>query len=270
MRTLKKEVNITGKALMSGKDCTVNIFPSQEKGIRFFVEGCKQPVLASTNSVVSTENCVVLANQEGAKVILVEHFMATCAFANINSLDVCLSSSEIPIFDGSSKKWLELFEEAGISSDNEEKFVEFKDAVYFIENQTALTVLPAEEFKITYCMNFNHPDLQNKWVSFDLAQNHNNIIEARTFGYLKDLEKFQQMGLALGVSIDNTVGLTEDGYTTELRSEHEPLKHKILDLIGDLSLTGLNPLKFKAHIIAINAGHKFHVELAKLLDKQLI
>ncbi len=69
-----------------------------------------------------------------------------------------------------------------------------------------------------------------------------NIIEARTFGYLKDLEKFQQMGLAQGVDINNTVGLTNDGYTTDLRSEFEPIKHKILDLIGDLNLLPFNPL----------------------------
>ena len=91
------------------------------------------------------------------------------------------------------------------------------------------------------------------------------IYEARTFGYLKDLERFQEAGLALGVSIDNTVGLTETGYTTELRSKFEPIKHKILDLIGDLYLSGINPLDLKAHIVAREAGHRIHVEFAKIL-----
>lgn len=267
MTTLKKEISITGKALMSGQDCTVNLFPSQENGIRFFVQGCKKPVIASPFSVVSIENCVVLAN-ESAKVALVEHFMAACAFANIDSLDVCLSSFEMPILDGSSLKWVELFNEAGIEEGFDEP-KEIRVPVFYSEGQTSISIIPANELRITYMMNFDHPDLKNRWISFDLSINNNEIIEARTFGYLKDLEKFQKMGLALGVSIENTVGLTENSYTTELRSEYEPLKHKILDLIGDLRLTGYNPLNLKAHITAKEAGHKSHVEIAKMFAMTL-
>ena len=97
----------------------------------------------------------------------------------------------------------------------------------------------------------------------------NEIIEARTFGYLKDLETFQKMGYSKGVTIENTVGLTEDGYTTELRSEFEPVKHKILDIIGDLYLTGTNPLKLNAKILVKEAGHFLHAECAKIVKEQL-
>lgn len=270
MATLIKEINISGKTLMSGQECTVTLFPSKEQGIRFFVNGSQNPILACSSNVVSTDNCTVLASPN-SKVMLVEHFMAACAFANIDSLDVCLSSSEMPILDGSSKKWFELFEESGLkeletTKKNSNNAIEIKEPVFYSNNKASLVILPAEEFKITYCVDFEHPDLKNRWVSFDLNQDKMQIIEARTFGYLKDLEKFQQMGLALGVSVENTVGLTENGYTTELRSEFEPLKHKILDLIGDLNLLSFNPLNLKAHIIAKDAGHKSHVELAKKIS----
>ena len=100
-------------------------------------------------------------------------------------------------------------------------------------------------------------------------ENLEEIIEARTFGYLKDLETFQKMGYSKGVTIENTVGLTDDGYTTELRSEFEPIKHKILDIIGDLYLTGTNPLKLNAKILVKEAGHFLHTECAKIVKEQL-
>ena len=98
----------------------------------------------------------------------------------------------------------------------------------------------------------------------------NEIVEARTFGYLRDLETFQKMGYSKGVTIENTVGLKDDGtYTTALRSEFEPIKHKILDIIGDLYLTGTNPLKLNAKILVKEAGHFLHTECAKIVKEQL-
>lgn len=265
MATINKEVNISGKTLMTGKECSVRLLPSETKGIKFFVGSGEKPILASPFNVVSTDNCVVLAN-ENHKVILVEHFMAACAFAGVDSLDVRLSIDEMPILDGSSLQWIELFAEAVNPKKNSKETIDLTTPVFYSNKKTSIAVIPAEEFKITYCIDFDHPDLKNRWISFDLSQNKQQIIEARTFGYLKDLEKFQKMGLALGVDAENVVGLTENGYTTELRSEYEPLKHKVLDLIGDLNLLSFNPLNLKAHIIAKEAGHKSHVELAKKIS----
>lgn len=96
------------------------------------------------------------------------------------------------------------------------------------------------------------------------------IIEARTFGYLNELEMLQKAGYARGASIENTLGLTEDGYTAELKSEYEPIKHKILDLIGDFYLTGFNILNSKAEIIVKEAGHTVHTIVAKNLKDKYI
>ena len=101
-------------------------------------------------------------------------------------------------------------------------------------------------------------------------KNSAEIIEARTFGFYKDLKKYQLLGFAKGVNVDNTVGLTDEGYTTKLRSEKEPVKHKILDLIGDLYLTGVNPLDMKCQILAKEAGHAVHIKTAKILKDKLI
>lgn len=260
MQTITKEITIAGKGLMSGLECNVTLFPSEKKGIRFYLSDAQVPVTASCDNVVSTDNCVVLGNKEGAKVVLVEHFMAACAFAGLDSLDVCMDSFELPILDGSAIEWYKI-----LTKNVEIKPTNFDKPLY----TNKITLLPADEFKITYCVDFDHPELCNRWASYSLEMGKSNILEARTFGYLKDLEKFQQAGKALGVTKENTLGLTETSYTTELRSELEPVKHKILDLIGDLYLTGLNPLGFKAHIIACGAGHKAHVEFAKIIKKEI-
>ena len=103
-------------------------------------------------------------------------------------------------------------------------------------------VLPSDNLFISYAVNYDHPDLTRRFVNYN-PKNQDEIIEARTFGFYSDLKKYQMLGFAQGVTIDNTVGFMDDGgYTTDLRSENEPIKHKMLDLIGDLYLTGVNPL----------------------------
>ena len=120
MATLKKMINISGKTLMSGQESSVTLFPSKEKGIRFFVRGSQQPIEAIPSNVISTDNCVVLGNTK-SQIMLVEHFMAACAFAGIDSLDVSVASSEMPVFDGSSLKWYEQFVLTGIEEEEIKK-----------------------------------------------------------------------------------------------------------------------------------------------------
>lgn len=250
----------------------LTIKPSDKKGIRFFIgDGI---VEADVNNVVSTEHCVILADvMAGAqhKIALVEHFMAACAICEIDALDVYFESQgfEMPIFDGSAKVWVDEFNKIGFEGVSEPT-KKLNEVVTFTKDHSSIILLPSENTTtITYSVNFKHPDLNNRWVNLKQDENINEIIEARTFGYLKDLERFQAAGYSKGVTIENTVGLTEDGYTTELRSIYEPAKHKILDIIGDLYLTGFNPLKINANILVKEAGHQYHCILAKNLKEIL-
>jgi len=278
MKTLKSNITIKGVGLMSGVEFEVEIKPKKTKGINFTYEN--KNILASTKNVVSADHCVVVANiEQGAdfRVALIEHFMAACAICNIDGLEAEFKNPgfnmpegnltfEMPILDGSSKVWVEEFNKAGFEGVEDETPV-LKDPVLFQKDRSAIIILPSEnDTKITYAVNFNHPMLKNRWSELNQDKNLNEIIEARTFGYLKDLETFQKMGLSKGVTIDNTVGMTEDGFTTDLRSEFEPNKHKILDIIGDLYLTGINPLKMKANILVKEAGHALHIQASKMLE----
>lgn len=261
MTTITEKKEISSVSLMTGAPCTAVLEPSEEKGIRFHFNG--KTVTASTDSVVSTEHCTVIGNEQ-IQIMLIEHFMAACAICGIDSIDVHLSHFEMPILDGASKKWVELM---GGAKKTDDAFT-VSEPVSYLNGKTHLVVLPSDELRITYGVNFNHPDLKQRWVSYS-GENLEEIIEARTFGYLKELEMLQAAGYAKGVSVENTVGLTEEGYTTELLSEYEPAKHKILDLIGDFYLTGFNPLNLKAQIIVKEAGHAVHVKTAKILKDKI-
>ena len=263
MTTIKKEISVKSVALMTGMECEARLVPSQNKGIRFHFDN--QTIEAKVENVVSTEHCTVIGNQN-VRVMLIEHFMAACALSHIDSIDVYLTHFELPILDGASKKWLDAFSEAGIE-DFKPKSYKLTEPTYYLNGKTHLIMLPSDKLNITYGVNFTHPELNHRWVNVN--NDFSEVSEARTFGYLKDLEMLQQSGYAKGVSIENTVGLTDNGYTTELKNDFEPAKHKVLDLLGDLYLTGYNPLDYKVEIIVKEAGHAVHVNFAKELKTKL-
>ena len=265
MSTIKKEVVLKSVALMTGVECEAKVCPSNEKGLRFHLGSAV--IEANIDNVVSTEHCTVIGN-EHVKVMLIEHFMAACAICKIDSLDVYLTHFELPILDGGSKQWVQAFRNAGI--DNPDETIKtVNEPISYLNGKTHLVVLPSENLNVTYGVNFKHKELKNRWVSLNL-DNIDEIVNARTFGYLAELEMLQKAGYARGVSLENTVGLKEDGYTTELNSEFEPVKHKILDLIGDFYLAGCNILNFKGEIIVKEAGHTVHTMVARMMKDKLI
>ncbi len=264
MPAIKKEFVLKSVALMTGVESEAKVCPSEKKGIRFHFNG--KSVEAVIDNVVSTEHCTVIGNND-IKIMLIEHFMAACAISGIDSLDVYLSHYELPILDGGAKEWVNAFKNAGIYNPSN-KVYKLKEPVVYLNGKTHLVVLPSDKLNVTYGVNFKHKDLKNRWVSLDTG-NLDEIIEARTFGYLSELEMLQKAGYGRGANINNTVGLTDEGYTTELNSEFEPAKHKILDLIGDFYLAGCNVLNFKAEIIVKEAGHTVHTIAAKLLKDKL-
>lgn len=278
MTTIANEVRISGNTLMKNHDCEVVIKPSDSGEIRFYVEGADEYFVAKVDNVIATEHCVVLGDPNkktllgGYKhqVMLCEHFMAACSICGIDSIDVYVSKSEMPVLDGSSKVWVELFKKSGLKNNSKKQFYTVSEPVYYLNGKTSLVVLPDKDLTVSYAVNYNHSDLKRQWVGFD-KNNLNEIIEARTFGFYKDLKKYQMLGFARGVTIENTVGMNEDGtYTTELRSEKEPIKHKILDLFGDFYLTGVSILDMKVQILVKEAGHAVHIKVAKQLKDKLI
>ncbi len=264
MGTLRQEVSLKSVALMTGAESEAKVCPSNQKGIRFHFAG--KTVEANIDNVVSTEHCTVIGNAD-IKIMLIEHFMAACAICRIDAVDVHLSHFELPILGGGSKEWVDAFKSAGIINPDETKCT-IKEPVQYLNGKTHLVVLPSEQLNVTYSVNFKHKDLKNRWIALN-PDNIDEIAEARTFGYLNELEMLQKAGYARGAKIENTLGLTDEGYTSALKSEFEPVKHKILDLIGDFYLAGCNILNFKGEIIVKEAGHTVHTIAAKMLKETL-
>ena len=268
MGTIKKEISISGNGLMKNKDCRLIIRPSTSGKIKFYLKDSKTPIVADVENVTSTSHCVCVGNGS-EEIMLIEHFMAACAFCDVSSIDVYLSEAEMPILDGSSLEYVKAFKKAGIERCKDIKY-SLLEPVSYLNGKTHVVIVPDERLRISYGVNYDHPDYRQRWAVYD-TKNDKEIIEARTFGFLKDLKKYQFFGYAKGVTVDNTVGFTDDGgYTTDLRSDREPIKHKILDIIGDLYLTGVNPLHLKAQIIAKEAGHAVHIKTALKLKDKLI
>ena len=217
MITLKKEISISGNGLMKNKPCTVTFKPSKEGKIRYFVKD-NEPFEAAVENVISTDHCVTLGKGK-ARAMLEEHLSAALALCEIDSLDIYMTEEEVPILDGSSKGWVELFKSAGIDKPllYKPKKYTVTEPVYYLNGKTSLVVLPDDELFISYAVNYDHPDLKNRWVNVDFKK-LDEIRDARTFGFYKDLKKFQMLGFAQGVTQENTVlrSIYSDG--TGLRS----------------------------------------------------
>lgn len=271
-KTLKSQITISGIGLHSGKKVSLKLIPAEaHTGLIFIcnVRNKKSIIPVSLNYVVDTSNAVTLG--DGFRIVqTVEHLMAALFTRGITDLIMEIDSSEIPIMDGSSRPFLEAIDSIGVT-----EFTDVVDPirittpVWVVDGDKYIVILPSETLKVTYNIHFNHPLLRGQSITMDLDEKilSNEILPARTFGFLRDVEALQARGLALGGSLDNAIVLSEDGYLNEsLRFENECIRHKVLDLIGDLSIVG-RPII--GHILASKAGHALDVSMGKLIMSRI-
>lgn len=263
-----QSVQVSGNGLITNLPVTVSIESAPEgHGIVFWRDG--EPIPARLESIVNTNRGVTLASANGKTLSIVEHFLCACAAADLTNLKITVDGApELPLMDGSAQDWIDalkpLSEQKQVASD-----IDLPMAVFHrLDDLSCVYAIPANHLKITYAVDYPHPKLEKRFVRWDskidcLSQ----ILSARTYGFVKELPLLQAQGLAMGVTPENTVGLTEEGeYLSDLRIEDEPLYHKMLELLGELMLTGVNPRRLKAHIFAINAGHGAHAAFAQKLS----
>jgi UDP-3-O-[3-hydroxymyristoyl] N-acetylglucosamine deacetylase len=271
-KTLKQETLVKGIGLHSGKEVNLRLIPAQANtGLVFIhnVKNKKSIIPVSLNYVVDTSNAVTLG--DGFRIVqTVEHLLAALHTRGITDLILEIDSSEIPILDGSSKIFLEVFDSIG-TKEFEEKLepIKIQNPIWVVDGEKYMVILPSETLKVTYHIDFKHPLLKGQSITIDLNEDvlAKEILPARTFGFLRDVEALQSKGLALGGSLDNAIVLTDDGYLNQdLRFENECIRHKVLDLIGDLSIVG-RPII--GHIIASKAGHALDVSMGKLIMSKI-
>lgn len=270
-RTLKNMIRATGIGLHTGEKVYLTLRPAAPNtGIVFSRVDLPQPVeiQAKPENVGDTRLSSTLEHN-GAKVSTVEHLMAALAGLGIDNIHVDLSSAEVPIMDGSASPFVFLLQSAGIEEQNAaKKYIRIKKTVEIRDGDKWVRFEPYNGFRINFTIAFDHPvfDTSSQSITLDLAQSSfvKEISRARTFGFMQDVETLRTHGLALGGSMDNAIVMDEyrvlnsDG----LRYEDEFVKHKVLDAIGDLYISG-HPLI--GAFTAYKSGHALNNALLRAL-----
>jgi UDP-3-O-[3-hydroxymyristoyl] N-acetylglucosamine deacetylase len=256
--------------LHSGRKVTLSLKPAAaDHGIRFHradLNGVNIP--ADVSHLAGRQHLQTGLVSDRASVETIEHLLAALRGMGIDNVIVELNQAEVPIMDGSSAPWVYLIQDAGIKElSAPRKAIQVLRPIQIQDNDKRIALYPAEHFKITYSISFDHPMLrhQQKTMAIDEQTFVDEIAPARTFGFLKEVEMLRQRGLALGGSLENAVILGETGVLNPLRFEDEFVRHKMLDVIGDLALVG-HPII--GHLVVHRGGHALHTALAIELLKQ--
>ncbi|MBM4331686.1 MAG: UDP-3-O-acyl-N-acetylglucosamine deacetylase [Deltaproteobacteria bacterium] len=268
--TVLNTVNCSGIGLHTGVSCNLKIKPgAPDSGIVFIRKDFPKEVRiqAHIDNVVDATLATTLG-RDGIKVSTVEHLMAAFAGLGIDNAEVELDAPEVPIMDGSAEPFNFLLKRAGIRFQEKiKKFVIIKRPVTVTEEDRQATLLPSNDFKISYTIDFKHPLISNQYYLIQISNGNfeREICRARTFGFLRDYEILKAKGFARGGSLENAVVIDDRRVINEggLRFTDEFVRHKILDSIGDLWLLGAQVI---GHFIGYKSGHTLnHKLIHKLL-----
>ena len=258
--TLQNKVTAKGIGLFTGVEVEISLLPAPEgSGIvfqRVDLEGSPQ-FQVNLALVQGTPRCTIVGN-EIFSVQTIEHLMATLAAYQIDNVLIQLSGPEVPIFDGSSLVFMQMLDQAGIVSQKESKQIYYlQRPVVCSKNDAILIALPSEEFKISYTLHYpNDSCIGTQFYSTQIQKElfEKNIAPCRTFSVYEEIAPLIEKGLLKGGSLENAVVIKNNQVMNPegLRFANEMVRHKILDMMGDLYLMGVS---FSAHIIAIRSGH---------------
>ncbi|WP_029521202.1 UDP-3-O-acyl-N-acetylglucosamine deacetylase [Persephonella sp. IF05-L8] len=266
-RTIKDEVVIKGIGLHSGEPVTLRLIPAESyEGIKFIKNGVYIPAHVENASGFDFSTTL---EKDGQIVRTVEHLMAALYFTGIDNIYIEIQGEEIPILDGSAIEFIKHIKSAGIKILPEEKlFAVLKKEVVVKDGDKFIKGTPSDEFSATYHAQYNNSIIGNKKYTFSPSKElYENVAMARTYCFLEEVEMLQKMGLAKGGSLENAVVFDKDDVLNPegLRFEDEPVKHKVLDLIGDLYLLGF-PLI--ADVYSFKGGHRLNAQFVrKLIDE---
>ena len=278
-KTIKNTVEISGIGLHKGEEIKLalksNGQESNEQGIifkRVDVAGKNNIVKVDYRNLFDLERGTNIRNEDDVKVHTIEHFLSALSVTGITDILVEISGNELPILDGSSAGFVEKLLEAEIVElESEIEPVVIKEPVIFSDEKAGKYVmaLPYDGFKISYTIDFNHSFLKSQYfeIEVNLENYMENIARCRTFAFDYEIEFLKKNNLALGGSLENAVVVGANGPLNPegLRYPDEFVRHKILDIVGDLYVLG-RPLQ--AHIIAIKAGHYVNSRLTEMIAKK--
>ncbi len=259
-KTINTTVSITGIGLHSGIYTTVELKPvpagSGVTFVRADLDGLRIAALQASTTALDHATTV---GKDDVQVGTVEHLLAAIMACGITDLDIHIDGPEVPIIDGSALPFMHLIDAAGVRElDAELPVLRLREPVEVVEGDKSIRIVPAKNLVIRYKIDFDHPVIGRESFHFDFGHDSflRKIAPARTFGFLRDVEKLRAAGLARGGSVENAVVLDDRGVVNgPLRFKDEFVRHKILDLVGDLALIG-RPIA--GEITAYRGGHALH------------
>jgi UDP-3-O-[3-hydroxymyristoyl] N-acetylglucosamine deacetylase len=269
--TVASDILIEGIGLHSGLPVSVTIQPAPENtGILFSSSHnhTVKDVRAHYSNLQRTQNAITIGN-ESFNIQTIEHFMSAFFAFGISNAILVVHGSEMPILDGSSKEIINALQNVGIRTQGaiQESF-RVPYPIWVEDNSSYLIALPADDFRITYTIDFTSKSsavgTQTAHYMVDRDTFTDSIAPARTFGFYEEIETLKSNNLARGGSLANALVFTKDELVNDsLRFENECVRHKILDLIGDLALIGY---RLSGHFVAHKAGHAMDLALARKID----
>ncbi|NQU18674.1 bifunctional UDP-3-O-[3-hydroxymyristoyl] N-acetylglucosamine deacetylase/3-hydroxyacyl-ACP dehydratase [bacterium] len=273
-RTIRKEVELKGKGIHTGNSVTIKFKPaSPNSGILFKrIDLVNSPVIkADADSILDghTKLRQTSIGFKGVEIHTIEHLMAALAGLKIDNIMIEIDDCEVPALDGSSANFIEILKEAGIEElDSRRRVFVLKEPVWVEYEGSFICAIPSSKFKISYTLHHeNSKFLKTQYLNIDLDQDifEKQISSCRTFVIESEAEELLEQGFGKGANYDNTLVVSDKGVVkNKLRFEDEFLRHKVLDLIGDLYLLG-RPIS--AHFIAVRSGHFLNHKMVEKIHK---
>lgn len=260
-------MSCAGIGLHSGQPVTLTLKPAPTNtGVVFINRNGKDgaSLAASVEHLVPTELCTAISGN-GFQVKTIEHILAALAGLDIDNVYVEVDAGEAPVMDGSAAHFVRLIRSAGIvTQSRRQPYLKITRPLEVVDGDRRVRIEPSSTTKVTYSIHYNHPLIQTQTYFYEHSAHafEREIADARTFGFLQEVEALWARGLGQGGNLDNTIVLSQDGILNEsgLRFADEFVRHKILDLIGDFSLLGV---PFIGHLIAERSGHAIHTRLVQ-------
>ena len=260
-------MSCAGVGLHSGQPVTLTLRPAPPNTGVVFVNRnghAGASIAASVEHLVPTELCTAISGN-GFQVKTIEHILAALAGLDIDNVYVEVDAGEAPVMDGSAAHFVRLIRSAGIvPQSRRQPYLKITRPLEVVDGVRRVRIEPSSTTKITYSIHYDHPLIQTQTYVYEHSAHafEREIADARTFGFLQEVEALWARGLGQGGNLDNTIVLSQDGILNEsgLRFANEFVRHKILDLIGDFSLLGV---PFIGHLIAERSGHAIHTRLVQ-------
>lgn len=270
--TIAKEASFSGIGLHTGNLTTLTFKPAAvDSGVTFYrVDLPGSPaVKADIDNVIDVSRGTTIA-VNGAEVHTVEHVLAAIVGLGIDNIDIEVDANETPVGDGSSIPFMGPLKKAGlVEQDAERHYIKIDKPIYYRHGDVTLSVLPSDDMRVTMTIAYDHLAIGTQYASYTITPEtfEKEIAAARTFCFLREVKMLQEQGLIQGGSLENAVVIGDESILNEtLRWPDEPVRHKVLDLVGDLFLLG-RPVK--GHFIGVKSGHPTHVKFSQQIRKAM-